>query len=386
VSTKVVRAFPCRTTQEGSSKERSQPHVTREEPPKQSSTIAALKQCLVWTREMPRIVRGLVVLGWPLRWHMAGVFTLNLLIAVWETSLASVVAFTITALSPEALNGPFFIILLGLAYPAFACQLPTGVILPWLRDLYATKKLWPHLDREFVQLGVPPVVETRHMREPPTELRGNTTPVAREGRSAAYWLTGMLVGDLPYVIRGLVVLVILFIVSPLLATLLVGSMLVDLWITLHMDMRGAPLYATQKDCQLIRDGLEVQVRESVASSALKTADRRMARRVTRASFLQAADKALAAFQAAECCRINWQYSRALVSRIFNFSIIALVAFWVYQGHVSLAMFLFFTDVSTRACEPLARFLGFQSVVMANKELLRRLGLLANVDFGIKSSK
>lgn len=122
---------------------------------KGGSTIAALKQSVVWTREMPGIIRGLIRLGWPFKWHMAAIFAMNLVIASWETCLALVVAATITALSPESLQGPFFIIAIGLAYPVIVFQSPTEVLLPFVRDLYAVRYLRPHMEKGVDSEGDP---------------------------------------------------------------------------------------------------------------------------------------------------------------------------------------------------------------------------------------
>lgn len=352
---------------------------------KSSSTIAAFKQSAVWMREMPGIVRGLLRLYRPFRWHMAAIFAMNLVIASWETCLALVVVATLTAMSPEALTGPFFFIVIGLAYPVFVFNGPTEVILPYLRDLYATKYFKSQVEKELILRGVPSD-DTRRMQGHLPELRGNTAPTAREGRSAAYGIVDMLMRDTAYALRGIGVLVFLYLTNPILVMLLFCSMLVDLWITLRMDMRCTPLYQVQKDRNLAMHGFEFKAHEPHVDDLRLNADERWQRKITRNSLVKACDVNIDAFKPAEFSRIHWQYLRSAVSKTFHVAIVVLIAYWVYTGQMSLAQFLIFTSVCTRACEPLTVFLSLQNAIMTNRELLRRLGLVTGVDFGVKPPK
>lgn len=196
----------------------------------------------------------------------------------------------------------------------------------------------------------------------------------------------MLLRDPAYAIRGVGVLVFLYLVSPILVMLLLCGMLVDLWVTLRMDVRCAPLFNEEKDRHLVIYGLELKAHEPKTDTSHQNPDERWERRTTKAHLVKACDAGVAALQRAEFCRIKWQYLRAAISRSFQVAIMVLVAYWVYKGDLSLAQFLIFTSVATRACEPLTVFLSFQSVIMSNRELLRRLGLITNVDFGIKPLK
>jgi hypothetical protein len=350
-------------------------------PPSTSTTKAALKQSLVWLHEMPGIVRGLIILGWPFKWHMASVFAINFAIAVWETSVAFVTAEAVMALGPESLKQPFFVIAMGIAFPILVYKLSSEILIPLMRDLYANKCLWPKMERALILRGIP----AGDARREHLELRGNTAPVSQGGRLAAYGLLGSLLRDPAYILRGLGVLVYLyFCVSPWLVLLLVGGMIVDLCITLRMDAHCTPLYTDQKDRQLKVNALEYQLHEPLSSK--RTSEERWQEKVGRNRITKESLAYAEATWNAEFWRILYQGVRAIISNAVQIGIMVLVAYWVWSGEFTLAAFLIFIQYSTRACEPLTTFLMLQSSIMSNRELLRRLGLLTNVDFGIKAPK
>jgi hypothetical protein len=56
----------------------------------------------------------------------------------------------------------------------------------------------------------------------------------------------------------------------------------------------------------------------------------------------------------------------------------LVGWWVYIGYATIAEYVFFTTIVTRANDPLVVLLNLQQVVMQEHAILWRFGVLTGV--------
>ena len=96
--------------------------------------------------------------------------------------------------------------------------MPHGIVLPFLRDLYALWFVKPKFEKHVGLLCLKR--DQSPERSHDAEVQGRKAPIVQEGRDAAYALIEMLIRDPAFAVRGLVVLVVLYFMSPILVGLL----------------------------------------------------------------------------------------------------------------------------------------------------------------------
>jgi ABC-type multidrug transport system fused ATPase/permease subunit len=333
-----------------------------------------LERSIEWVHEAPAMGRGLWELARPLRWNFAVIFSLNVVISVWETVQPFILAWGIDSFAERV---PYLDIVAVIVFPALAIGLPHGIVLPLARDLYAAWFVKPRYEKLVGLL----CFERRHAAAwaTPPELSGKKAPIAQEGRLAAYQLTEMLLRDPAFALRGITVLVILFFKSPILVGVLLVGMFADLVITVLMDARLSQPYAVLREHQFRLRGLEYQLLDADPGEPGSAED--LARSAT---YEQEWDAYVRATQFVETRRLIYQLPiREGISTTMRIAVMLLVGWWVHIGDVSIGDYVLITSLAGRATDPLWVFLGIQQQIMTTRESLRRLGLLCGIDFGIR---
>jgi ABC-type multidrug transport system fused ATPase/permease subunit len=340
-----------------------------------SSVAAVFRRSGEWVHEAPGLVRGLAELAWPLRWNLAIILGFNIVIAVWETVQPFILAWGVDTFEARV---PYLQIVAIIVFPVLAIGLPHGILLPLGRDLYAAWFVKPRYEKRvgllcFERDQSPARITT-------AEVIGKKAPIAQEGRMAAYQLTEMLLRDPAFAVRGLVVLGILLMKSPILVGVLFVGMIADLWITMLMDARLFTPYAILREHQFRVRGLEYQFLDAEPYDPKRSRDEREARA---SAYEQEWDAYVRATRFVETRRLVYQLPiREGVSTLVRVAVMLLVGWWVHVGDISIGDYILFTSLAGRANDPLWVFLGFQGQIMATRESLRRLGLICGIDFGI----
>jgi ABC-type multidrug transport system fused ATPase/permease subunit len=341
------------------------------------STLAAvLGRSVAWINEAPGLVRGLAELAWPLKWNFAIVFGFNVVIAIWETVQPFILAWGVDTFEARV---PYLEIAAIIVLPVLAIGLPHGILLPLARDLYAAWFVKPRYEK---RVGLLCFERDQSLaRTTAAEVTGKKAPIAQEGRLAAYQLTEMLLRDPAFAIRGVVVLGILLVKSPVLVGVLLIGMLADLWVTMLMDARLLVPYAVLREHQFRLRGLEYQFLDADPCDLKRGNGVREARA---SAYEREWDAYIRATRFVETRRLIYQLPiREGVSTVVRVSVMLMVGWWVHVGNVSIGEYILFTSLAGRANDPLWVFLGFQAQIMATRESLRRFGLLCGIYFGIE---
>ena len=335
---------------------------------------AVFKRSAEWTREMPGIVRGLYSLAAPFRWHLLVIFGFNAVIAAWETAQPIILAWGVDTFEARV---PYIEMMAIIIVPVLAIAVPHGIVLPFLRDLYALWFVKPKYEKHISLLCLKRDRSPERSRA--AEVQGRKAPIVQEGREASYALIDMLMRDPAFAVRGLVVLVVLYFMSPILVGLLFVGIVADLWVTLLMDARLFRPYAEQQEHQFRVRGLEYKLLDGAAEPG-RDGD---AKAAELGHCEQEWDRYVHATRYAEMRRMIYQQPvRETISQIVRIGCMLLVAWWVHTDQVSIGEYIFFVQLAGRANDPLYVFFGLQQRIMTSRESLRRLGLLCGVDFGI----
>jgi ABC-type multidrug transport system fused ATPase/permease subunit len=338
-----------------------------------ASLAAVFKRGGEWTREVPWLIGGLYELAKPLRWHLAVVFGLNVCIAAWETIQPMIFAWGVDTFEAKV---PYLQMAAIVVFPVLALSVPHGILLPFLRDLYQVWFVKPRFERHVGLLCLSR--DRSHARSLDPELKGRKAPIIQEGRDAAYGLIDMLIRDPAFALRGLVVLGVLYFMSPILVSLLFLGIVADLFVTLLMDARLFRPYALQQEHMFRIRGIEYQLLDGV-----EAAEGSLQKRADLRHYEEEWDRYVRATRYAELRRLIYQLPvRETISLIVRIGSMLLVAWWVHTGEVSIGQYIFFVQLAGRANDPLYVFLGLQQKIMTTRESLRRLGLLTGIDFGI----
>jgi len=341
---------------------------------KGATLSAVFKRCGEWTREVPGLIRGLYRLAEPMRWHLAVVLAFNACIAAWETIQPIILAWGVDTFEAKV---PYLQMAAIIVVPVLAIAVPHGIVLPFIRDLYQVWFVKPKFERHVGLLCVKR--DQSPERSLHAEVQGRKAPIVQEGRDAAYGLIEMLIRDPAFALRGLVVLGILYFMSPILVGLLFVGILADLWVTLLMDTRLFRPYAVQQEHMFRIRGIEYQLLDG----GLDAGHDAYAKQAELRHYEHEWDGYVRATRYAELRRLIYQLPiRETISLIVRIGSMLLVAWWVHTGEVSIGQYIFFVQLAGRANDPLYVFLGLQQKIMTTRESLRRLGLLTGIDFGI----
>jgi ABC-type multidrug transport system fused ATPase/permease subunit len=335
----------------------------------ESALATLIRRSASWGHEASGLARGLAELAWPLRWHLAVVFGFNIIIAIWETVQPFILAWGVDSFEARV---PYLDVAAVIVLPVLAISLPQGIVLPFVRDLYAAWFVKPHYEKRVGML----CLERNRSQATRSDLDGKKAPIAQDGRLAAYQLTEMLLRDPAFAIRGLVVLGILLFRSPLLVGILVIGMVADLIVTMLMDARLTGPYAMLREHQFRLRGLEYQLLDG----GCRADDGEGGASAYESEW----DAYIHATRFVELRRLVYQLPiREGISTVIRIGVMLMVGWWVHTGEVSIGDYILFTSLAGRANDPLVVFLGFQQQIMTTRESLRRLGLLCGIHFGIE---
>lgn len=327
-----------------------------------SQVVARLGEFI---HEIPDIVRGLWNLAKPFKWPMLAILALNVVIAVWETAIPFMLTVSVDAFK---MNSKYIETVAMITATVMAIQFPQGIILPAVRELIAVRYLRPQFESEVGRRSEE--YKQSQGKESSSELTETGGPVLEGGRSAAYALIDILLRDPAFALRGVVLLAALWFTSPVLVMILLLGMVLDAFITFHMDAKLLKLYASQLEHRFQMRGLENRILDQEINE--------------KGRYQRSRDDFISATRSVETRRIFYQsFLRAPVGIAFQLVTMAVVAGWVYEGSVTVGEYIWFTQAATRAHDPLNVFFNLQNHVMTNRESLRRLGLLTGVDFGLK---
>jgi ABC-type multidrug transport system fused ATPase/permease subunit len=302
------------------------------------------------------------------------VFLLNACIAAWETIQPIILAWGVDTFEAKV---PYLEMAAIIVVPVLAISVPHGIVLPFVRDLYMAWFVKPKFERHVGLVCVSR--DQSHERSHLPEVQGRKAPIVQEGRDAAYGLIEMLIRDPAFALRGVVVLGVLYFMSPILVGLLFVGIVLDLFVTLLMDARLFRPYAVQQEHLFRIRGMEYQLLDGGLDEAHATLEKHADFR----HYEQEWGRYVRATRYAELRRLIYQLPiRETISLMVRIGCMLLVAWWVHIGEVSIGQYIFFVQLAGRANDPLFVFLGLQNKIMTTRESLRRLGLLTGIDFRI----
>lgn len=309
-----------------------------------------------WRYEFPCVIRGLWEATEQHRWQIAIVAIFNLLIVALETAQPWVLAVGVESLLKSA---PYSKILYAIVVPALILQLPFTLLVPTLREVFTVLFFRPRLEKHLSILCLP---------DKPSSPDGG--PAAQMGRGVVLPLIDSLLRDPLYVCRGLFLVASLFFLSPLLGTCLALGMVLDLFITLWIDVWLKPGFTRQQDLQFRITTMENEIHAGVRSK--QAALRR---------FVRAWD--------ARNCLFAWTQAKSLLAQnilregsanIVRIALTALVGWWVYKGYADVKEYVILASLLTRVNDPVNAFLNLQNSLMQNAAALGRIEKMSGIPF------
>jgi ABC-type bacteriocin/lantibiotic exporter with double-glycine peptidase domain len=312
------------------------------------------EQCAAWRSEFPAIIRGLWELTAPFRPQLGRIAFFNLLIALWDTAQPWIISLCVDQLVDKA---PYKTIALVIIFPVLTIALPYGIILPLFRELYTMRHFRPWL--------------MRHLSLKCLEKGGyafrNKGPIVQLGRDITIPLVDSLLRDPLYIVRGFILLIWLGYLSPFLGLILFCGMIVDIVITLWMEIRIKAACDRQRQLDIRIKGLENDLHDAGASPRMKL---ELERLWTEYALLT---------KTVETKRLWYQsVLREGCAQIVRLGLMLLVGWWVHLGETTVGQYIIFTSLAGRSNDPLYVFFNLQQVIMQNRDPLRRFGVMLGV--------
>jgi ABC-type multidrug transport system fused ATPase/permease subunit len=333
--------------------------------------ILLVKRLDQWRNEFPKIVRGLWSVTAPFRRQLAIIAGFNFAIVVWETAQPFILTWGVNSFEAHV---PYLEIVAIIVGPVLGLAVPHGIVIPLLRELYINWNFKPPLDQHLTLLTMQCTYQHGPPTDPKIERQGG--PVAQEGRDVVHALIDSLLRDPFFALRGLGVLLFIAIFkSAILGALLVGGMMVDLCITLLMEVKLDPLFKAQQEMRFKLKGIENEFMngEINGEEALRTFKSKL-------SAYTETNQRVGVLQLLFTLLLREGFSLAV-----RLGSMLLVAWWVHTGDISIGAYLLFTSLAGRANDPLFVFYGWQGQMMAKRESIDRWALAADRDFGYKKA-
>jgi hypothetical protein len=306
---------------------------------------------------------------------MLGIFTLNLAVGALEMVQPFAIQWATKALGVgKTFEMPYLDLLVAaLLVPALKSTYPFKAV-QWIRDLvmaFFRPKLIFHVDYANIEHDL------KH-REESIELEGTRAPTAQAGREAAAALIEVLLREPAMMMRAFYLLIIFGYgwSSPILMTLFLGGIIVELYITLRMDAMANPWFTRQREYELTVRGAQYPIFDErfMLSSSKKF---RFLRKLLSA-LRKSRDNNISLAWRLLCYTI----ARDAVSLFVAGCCAALLIFWIHNDVFPIASFAAFLLLIDKTNGPIVSFCNIQREVMDKRDLIRRLGLLRGIDFGI----
>ncbi len=308
-----------------------------------------------WRHEFPVLIRALWVLASPsYRTDLFVLAFISLLIVVWDTAQPYILAWGVDALVDQA---PYGKIAFAIIFPFAVVSFPYGIGLPLIRDIYTVLRFRPWLTKDLTLLCLPDEGK-----------RPDGGPASQTGRGVILPLIDSLLRDPLYILRGIVLLIVLTVLSPMLGGILLIGMVLDVTITLAAESMLNDPYHRQQAVQLRANGIE----NDIHSGSLSKADSlpQLARTLD------------------EWCRVSiFVELRRLIMQNFlregcattvRMCLMLLVGWWVHLGETTVGQYIVFVSLATRANDPLYVFFNLQQTIMQNREVLRRFEEMSGI--------
>ena len=321
---------------------------------------ALVDRCRGWQRDFPSIIRGLIQLLEPFRRQVLIIAGANLAIVLWDTAQPYILASGVDAV---ATNATYAAIVKAILIPVLVIATPY-IGFPLLREIYTARRFRPQLRKHLSLLCLRAGTRSYGFKD-----RG---PTAQRGRDVIVPLVDSFLRDPFYIARGAVLVIVLLWMSPLLGLFLICGMSLDAGITLVMEVQLNGLYQDIRKIELRINSLEYLLHDHTACDPSDAELQQWELQV-------AWDEFAVLTRRAETLRLIFQsVLREGLALMVRLGLMLLVGWWVHIGYATIAEYIFFTTIVTRANDPLVVLLNLQQVVMQEHAILWRFGVLSGV--------